>query len=263
MLTMAYLSAEKKLDLAKIHIGPEGELDFQSIRTTEESLEDEEFHALVVENESDLIHLKERYPYCPVYPRSLIFESAQQFGNSSWENIYSSYLSLNETWILKNNISLASEIFELTHHLKKLLHQDRMTFFEELWAILKKNLGAKSLKIIFNDLDKNQKDENQKESSSSTSSSKDKLIQSCIQGQLRPTPIRGGEMEETLMDHYKRHFNENLELLEFSPELGRLVLTAVVNSGPVLIIAKAHIFNQLQKALLTSLFTGINFIERK
>ena len=80
-------------------------------------------------------------------------------------------------WLLRNNIGLLDELFTVIEHLKKLLPNDRATFFEELWFTLKSNLGTSFLKLIYNDVQNNGE------------KSKDHLIQMKVEGQTSETAM--------------------------------------------------------------------------
>ncbi len=155
--------------------------------------------------------------------------------------------NLVETWVLQNNVSLLGEFFPTISHLRGLLPNDRSNFFAELWYLLKLNLGAQYLKIIYNDLFI----EPEKETS------KNKLIQVTIAGQRAPSPQDGKAVEAKLMDHYRSRFSTYLEITDQNPAKGEFVLTATINKGPILIMANTHQINALQKNLLSSLIQGL------
>lgn len=145
-----------------------------------------------------------------------------------------------------NNISLIDELFKTLEVLHKLWPNDRTAFFEQLWFIVKSNLAAKSLKLIYNDIILG-KAENEK----------NKLIQACVDGKRMPNPTQGGELEAKIMGHYEKSFNQHFQISEYDKENGRLVLLARIKGSPVIMMAEVTQFTQLQKAILNSLFEGL------
>lgn len=164
--------------------------------------------------------------------------SADSFEDLDEESAEKIYTKMKEPWILSNNLSLLEELFKVIRHMKGLYPNERTTFFEELWFILKSNLGASELKIIYNDIELAKKD-----------SEKNKLVRGKIEGTRNPVPSPGGELEDQLMNHYEKDFDHVLEVSEYDPHKGQLVLTATINNSPLLIMAKVTQLTRLQKAL--------------
>ncbi len=156
------------------------------------------------------------------------------------------FLKMSHPWLLANNISLLEELFKVLTHLKSLWPNERTTFFEELWFVIKNNIGAKSLKLIYNDIQVNQKEHG-----------KNKLIRSVINGTKTPMPTPATEAEVLLMTHYEEHFQSPFEISEYNPHKGELIITANINNSPILIMAKVYQLSRLQKALLNTLFDGL------
>jgi hypothetical protein len=130
--------------------------------------------------------------------------------------------------------------------MNKLYPNERTAFFEELWSLLKNNLGATDLKIIYNDIEMAKKE-----------SEKNKLIRIKVEGKRNPNPVVGKEMEDKLMKHYENDFVQTFNVSEYNPHKGELVLTASINNSPVLVMARVNQLTRLQKALLNSLFEGL------
>ncbi len=149
-------------------------------------------------------------------------------------------------WLLNNNISLLEELIKVQAHLKALWPNDRTTFFEELWFILKTNLHFHDLKIIFNDLE-----------SSDDKKDRQKLIRVKIEGNKKPHPFPGDEIADKLMVHYQNEFTSPFQIVEYNDSKGQLVISSTINKSPVLIMGTVPGLSRLQTALLTALFEGL------
>lgn len=149
-------------------------------------------------------------------------------------------------WILVNNISTLEEIFHLSSYFKDMWKSDYHALFEELWFVIKSNLGAQELKIFFNDL-------------ATDSEGKDKkALQTAVASGTRVPHIQAAnEAENELVKNYKKFFGTHFEVLEFDQAKGHFVAVAQLMGGPLLIMAKVYHFNRLQKALIKSLFEGL------
>lgn len=154
---------------------------------------------------------------------------------------------LRENWILQNNITLVEEIFKTRSHLLSLYPNDRSSFFEELWFILKSNLGASDLKLFYNDLIK-AKNENEK----------NKLVKVKVLGTRYPEPTSLDEVDEKILKNYEKDFGNIFDITDYSKEKGQLVICASIKKSPVLIMANIYQLTRLQKSVLLSLFEGIN-----
>jgi len=151
-----------------------------------------------------------------------------------------------KSWILRNNLSLLENIFKMTTHMKNLWPNDRTSFFEELWFLLRSNIGAKDLIIIFNDIKKGNKE-----------GDKNKLVQTKIQGTKIPEPIAGGEIEAKLLKDYAKNFSPEFEIAEWDKTKGELIATVSIQNSPVLVMAKVFSLTPIQKSLLIGLFDGL------
>lgn len=154
---------------------------------------------------------------------------------------------MRENWVLQNNLSLLEEFYKVVKHLQNLWPNDRTTFFEELWFILKSNLGASEIKLIFNDLQKATKDHE-----------KNKLVRVKVEGSRVPNPVPASEEDELVMNHYEKEFINIFEITDYHKEKGQLVIAGSIRKSPVLIMAKVYGLSRMQKALLATLFEGLN-----
>ena len=150
-------------------------------------------------------------------------------------------------WVLQNNITLLEELFQVVDHLNELWPNDRTAFFEELWFMLKNNLGANEIKLVYNDLKKIGKNED-----------KNALIQVIIEGDKIPNPKEGGELEKRLMDNYKDEFVNLFSVAEFIPEKGQLVLAGSIKKSPFLVMANINDFTMLQKSIIQTFITALS-----
>jgi hypothetical protein len=165
-----------------------------------------------------------------------------------YDMAYEAFISSHRNWIISNNLRQLNDLFPTLTHLKNLYPHDRTSFFEELWSILKTNLGSKSLTIIFNDIVKSKKE-----------GVKDKLVRVKIEGEVKGNPISATEIDEKVFENYRKDFFDELNICEFNADEGQLVATVKVQESPILIMAEIYQFTALQRSLLNALFSGINF----
>ena len=144
--------------------------------------------------------------------------------------------------VLKSNLSLLEEFFVVLKHLKELYPDDRMSFFEELWFILKNNLGAKNLKLVYNDI---------------ADKEKNTLIQVLVEGERHPHSVSGSKFAKTLMKEYQKHISSHFEIVEYEKEQYQLSAVAHIDKSPIIFMAQVFSVSRLQKALLKSLFHGL------
>jgi hypothetical protein len=165
-----------------------------------------------------------------------------------FEQAFNLMTKIQNPWLLHNNLSLLDELFCVITHLNQLWPNERTAFFEELWEILRKNLGTMELKIIFNTLEKGTKE-----------NEKDKLVKAMISGTKKGNPLNGGEIEEQIMKHYESEFHKTFEIVEYKIDKSELVAVATIKKSPVLIMARAPQLTKLQKTLVKALFEGLSF----
>lgn len=216
-------------------------------------LSDLEVQALIYEDslyENDEVKeiISEQAKFFPIRSSAEVNLASEKFEKLDNDSMESIFKKMNSNWTLQNNITLLEELFTVITHLNKLWPNDRTTFFEELWFILKSNLGAKELKIIFNDIELAKKE-----------TEKNKLIKARIEGKKLPHPFTGGEFEDKVMGHYEKEFGPEFSIAEFNQDKGELVLTCMIKKSPVLIMAKVYEISRIQKAVLKSLFDGLSF----
>lgn len=200
-----------------------------------------------LENEDLKSTLLEDSKFFPIRSTSDVKVDFESFEKMPFEDVQSLFNKVHDNWLLQNNITLLEELFKVIHHLDALWPNDRTTFFEELWFILKSNLGAKSLRIIFNDIQMAKKE-----------TEKNKLVQVKVEGEKVPNPTEGGELEAKIMASYEKDFSSLFEIVEYSADKGQLVMTTTIKKSPVVIMAEVYELTRMQKAVLSTLFTGLS-----
>ena len=195
------------------------------------------------ENKALLLEESKFYPIRTGEDLNLNIQEFEDLGPENATNIFS---KINDSWLLANNINLLEELFNVIDHLKGLWPNDRTTFFEELWFVVKSNIGASQLKIIYNDIQIGKKEHE-----------KNKLIRGMVDGQKNPIPTPTTEPEDALMTHYEKEFSSKFEICEYDPHKGEIIMTSTVNTSPILLMAKINRLSRLQKALLGTLFDGL------
>ncbi|MFZ8932448.1 MAG: hypothetical protein ACO20H_13005 [Bacteriovoracaceae bacterium] len=148
-------------------------------------------------------------------------------------------------WSLENNLFLLEELFAVITNLRLLGKDSRITLFEELWFILKNNLAAENLKIIFNNIQENEGKKNQ-------------LIPIKVEGDKRPNPEDAGEEDIFILNNLKDSLTEEFQVIDIDLEKGKLMAGLNVLHSPVIILAEITQFTAIQKGLLKSLFNGLN-----
>lgn len=165
----------------------------------------------------------------------------------SWENVGPALHKAYGPWVLHNNISLIDELFKVLPHLNQLWPNERTTFFEELWHLLKLNLGTTELKIIFNTVQPAEKE-----------GQKDKLSRAMVSGTRTGQPLEGGDVEDQIMEHYAHEFHKVFDIIDYKTDKGELVAVATIKKSPVLIMAKLPQLTKLQQAVVSTLFEGLS-----
>jgi len=200
-----------------------------------------------LKNDDFLVGLENELKFYPIRSNSEFGLSAESFEKLSYDEARVVFDKMRENWILQNNISLMEEIFKVRNHLLGLWPNDRSGFFEELWFILRTNLGATNLKLIYNDMIKAKND-----------NEKNKLIKVKIVGERFPEMRSVDEMDEMVLKSYEKEFGSTFNITDYNKEKGQLVICATIKKSPVLIMTNVYQLTRLQKAILSSLFEGLN-----
>lgn len=155
-------------------------------------------------------------------------------------------------WQMSHNFQSLENLFAFTTHMRVLWHKDRLSFLEELWYWMKRNLGAVSLSIVFNDVV-----QTEQKNEEGVKEQKPKLTQSMLTGSKKANFISGGGKEQALMDKYLDKWNEQFEVTEWDPKKARFVATVMIEKSPLIIMAQTTNLTQLQRSLMTALFKGL------
>ena len=167
------------------------------------------------------------------------FEQFQNLDHAQAQNILR---RIQRGQTLKFNMALLEDFFDILKHLKELYPDDRISFFEELWFVLKNNLGAKDLRLIYNDV---------------ANKEKSALVQVMVEGERHPRSVSGEKFARILMKEYHKYFGPHFEIIEYNDEQHQLAATATIDESPLIIMAQVLSISPLQKALLKSLFNGL------
>ncbi|NOT79760.1 MAG: hypothetical protein HOP07_12270 [Bacteriovoracaceae bacterium] len=200
-----------------------------------------------LKNDDFLTGLESELKFYPIRSSSEFSLNADVFEKMSYDDARIVFDKMRENWILQNNISMIEEMFKVRNHLLSLWPNDRAGFFEELWFILKTNLGATNIKLIYNDLIK-AKNENDK----------NKLVKVKIIGERFPEMTSVDEMDEVVLKSYEKDFGNTFDITDYNKEKGQLVICGTIKKSPVLIMANVYQLTRLQKAIISSLFDGLN-----
>ncbi|MCO4754778.1 MAG: hypothetical protein KC478_09855 [Bacteriovoracaceae bacterium] len=185
--------------------------------------------------------------FYPVISADSLGIDLESFDSLSYEELADIYGKISARWLLNNNIKTVEQIYPTITYLRDLWKTDRNAFFEELWFLLKTNLGTTELTAIFHDVREPKSEKNDKPS----------LSFSFVHGQKSPQIFEGQEKEEKIMKDYQNEFSEFFNITEFDSKLGRMVATVQIGLSPILIMARLKTFNQLQKSILIAIFTGL------
>jgi hypothetical protein len=200
-----------------------------------------------LKNDDFLVGLENELKFYPIRSNTEFGLTADAFEKLNYVEGKAIFDKMRENWILQNNISLIEEIFKVRNHLLGLWPNDRSGFFEELWFILKTNLGASNMKLIYNDMIK-AKNENEK----------NKLIKVKIVGERFPEMTSVDEMDEMVLKSYEKDFGGIFNITDYNKEKGQLVICASIKKSPILIMTNIYQLTRLQKAIISSIFEGLN-----
>ncbi|MCF8058759.1 MAG: hypothetical protein K9K67_05650 [Bacteriovoracaceae bacterium] len=220
-----------------------------------EDLEGKEIHSILLpkhllkeeEKANELTEkLNKTNKYAPIKTISEDFLTSELFDTMDLQTAENITKSTYSTWTLKNNLGLIENMFAQLSHLKGLWPNDRTAFFEELWHLLRSNLGATQMTIAYNHLKKAEKE-----------GEKNQLIRVVVEGQSRPNPSENKELGEALFKNYEGKFANNFEVYSWDLEKGQVVFLASIKESPVIIMAQIFDLTPLQKATLNCLFEGL------
>lgn len=219
-------------------------------------LPDQNLQALFIDDNehfSSLVSLLEKekayYPILDAKDEQLTQSAFESMAPQQFKDLYSKVLT---RWTLHQNFNSVEHIWKITNHFRDLWKKDRLSFFEELWYWMKRNLGATDLSITFNDVEKTEeKDENNEKKE------RPKLVNTLLSGSKKGNFLQGGPKEKELMLSYIDKFHEVFEVTEYNPQKGQFVATAQIERSPMIFMARTSQLNQLQRTVLAALFNGL------
>jgi hypothetical protein len=219
-------------------------------------LPDQNLQGLFVQDNehfSSLVSILEKerafYPILDARDEALSYSQFEDMPSQQFKDIYFKILN---RWTMYQNFNSVENLYKITNHLRELWKKDRLSFFEELWYWMKRNLGSTDLTILFNDvISTEEKDENNEKKE------RPKLTQSILSGTKKGNFHQGGAKEKELMQNYLDKFHDVFEVTEFHPAKGQFVATAQIDRSPIIFMARTAQLNQLQRTLLAGLFNGM------
>lgn len=207
--------------------------------------DNEHFSSLVSLLEKEKAH----YPILDARDENLTITSFEAMPAQAFKDAYMKVLN---RWTLHQNLNSVEHMWKITNHFRDLWKKDRISFFEEFWYWMKRNLGATDLTIIFNDVvSTEEKDENNEKRE------RPKLTQSILSGTKKSNFVQGGAKEKELMQSYLDKFHDVFEVTEFNSSKGQFVATAQIERSPMIFMARTAQLNQLTRTVLASVFNGL------
>lgn len=219
-------------------------------------LPDQNLQALFIhdnEHFSSLVGLLEKekahYPILDAQDENISLSSFETMPAQQCKDLY---LKISNRWTMHQNFNSIENLYKLTNHFRDLWKKDRLSFFEELWYWMKRNIGATDLTILFNDIiATEEKDENNEKKE------RPKLTQALLSGSKKANFQQGSAKEKELMQNYLEKFHDVFEVTEFNSIKGQFVATTQIERSPIIFMARTAQLNQLQRTLLAGLFNGL------
>ena len=205
------------------------------------------------EHFSSLVGMLEKekafYPIIDAQDENLTLSSFEEMPAQQLKDLY---LKVLNRWTMHQNFNSIENLWKITNHFRDLWSKDRISFFEELWYWMKRNIGSTDLTIIFNDvISSEEKDENNEKKD------RPKLTQALLSGTKKGNFQTGSAKEKELMQNYLDKFHDVFEVTEFNGPRAQFVATAQIERSPIIFMARTPQLNQLQRTLLASLFNGL------
>lgn len=219
-------------------------------------LPDQNLQALFIhdnEHFSSLVGLLEKekahYPILDAQDENISLSSFETMPAQQCKDLY---LKISNRWTMHQNFNSIENLYKLTNHFRDLWKKDRLSFFEELWYWMKRNIGATDLTILFNDIiATEEKDENNEKKE------RPKLTQALLSGSKKANFQQGSAKEKELMQNYLEKFHDVFEVTEFNSVKGQFVATTQIERSPIIFMARTAQLNQLQRTLLAGIFNGL------
>lgn len=232
----------------------ENSLETKIIDVTD--LPDQNLQGLFIQDNdhfTSLVNILEKekafYPIIDANDEGISFSDFESMPAQQFKDVYAKILN---RWTMHQNFNSIENMYKITNHFKELWRKDRLSYFEELWYWMKRNLGATDLTILFNDvISTEEKDENNEKKE------RPKLTQSLLSGMKKANFQQGTAKDKELMQTYLDKFHDVFEVTEFNSAKGQFVATAQVDRSPIIFMARTAQLNQLQRTLLAGLFNGM------
>lgn len=247
-LNIGFIKSESQLNVLKLDTTTQ-EIESNIVDTID--IAKSNLNLLFYKNDEDIEGLKkvidEENKFYPVLDSNSFGINYDDFSSFQSNDILELYSKVSTRWLLNNNIQTIEQIYGLITYLRDLWANDRSNFFEELWYLIKTNLGTTDLSLIFHDVTEENPEKNEKA----------QLKYSICKGKKSPEIFDAKESEEVVMNEYKNDFHEEFQITEYNSQKGQLVASIRIGLSPILIMAKVPQFNQLQQSVLIALFSGL------
>lgn len=247
-LNIGFIKSESQFSIFKVDTNTQ-EIESNILDTIEISKSN--LNLLFYTNEEDIQGLakviEEENKFYPVLNSNSLGVSLDDFSQYNSKDAMDVFSKVSSRWLLNNNIQTIEQVYSLISYLRDLWKNDRNNFFEELWYLIKTNLGTTDLSVIFHDLIEENPEKNEKA----------QLKYSTCKGKKSPEIFDATDSESVVMENYKNDFQEEFQITEYNSEKGELVAALRIGLSPILIMAKTPQFNQLQQSILIAIFSGL------
>lgn len=154
---------------------------------------------------------------------------------------------IEHNWSLGNTLNSLRQIFELRDHLLASLKKDREAFFLSFMDLLKLNLAAHEIRIIFKDLKKDEKKE--------VLEVKSFYLRSHIENKIKVED----DLDKILIQEYDEKISHHFMIQSLKEERRELVASFRMGGTPILLMLKLRAdFSTLHEAFFTGLIKGLD-----
>jgi hypothetical protein len=158
------------------------------------------------------------------------------------------YEKIQHRWLMMQNMQSVENLVGFHQHLSSLWSKERLTFLEELWYWLRRNLGTVELSLIFNDIEQiNEADK----------TGRPKLTQAILSGGKKGHFKSASAAESEVFHQCTQNVTSHFEIVEFDSKKCRFVAVAKIQQSPIMIMGLTNNLNPLQKSLLQGLFKSL------
>ena len=207
-----------------------------------DQLSDKSFHAVIISQQDDQLPaistwIEENRSRVPIDSGSIFTGPIDKLANMEYTQARELLSGLQGGWVVSNNIEQIRTIFDTTDSLQK------------LWDIIHKNMATTALTIIYHDLVPKEEKK------------RDKLQLISATGEMRPTISQTDQWGTLLMENYSKSFEQHFFITEYNRERGEMVICASIDRSPVVIMLKSDQITPLSKAVIETVFTGMQSVE--